>query len=30
LKNTVSLARECKLEAEESAARALVAELGNA
>ena len=30
LKKAVSLARECKLEAEESAARALLAELGNA
>jgi class 3 adenylate cyclase/tetratricopeptide (TPR) repeat protein len=30
LEKTVSLARDCKLEAEESAARALLAELGNA
>ena len=30
LKKAVSLARECKLEAEESAARALLAEVGNA
>ena len=30
LEKAVSLARDCKLEAEESAARALLAELGNA